>query len=113
MSRDIITLADIYIALVRIREFVVDTTKEGFLEDRKTQSPVLHQLLIIGEATKRLTAEFRDAHIEVNWKEYAGLRDVLIHQYDDVNLEWVWDVLLQELPKLLASVKQILPRPPI
>jgi uncharacterized protein with HEPN domain len=113
MSRDIVTLADIYIALVRIREFVAAMTRDSFLVDRKTQSAVLHQMMIIGEAAKRLSAEFLQAHPEVNWKELAGLRDVLIHQYDDVNLQWVWDMIVAEFPELLPRVAQILPYPPI
>jgi uncharacterized protein with HEPN domain len=113
MSRDIVTLADIYIALVRIQEFVAGMTREEFLGDRKTQSAVLHQMMIIGEATKRLSAEFRQAHAKVNWKEYAGLRDLLIHQYDDVNLQWVWDMVVEEFPQFFVRVAQILPYPPI
>lgn len=113
MSRDIVTLADIYIALVRIREFIANMNEDEFLGDGKTQSAVLHRMLVIGEATKRLSPDFRQAHSEVNWKEYAGFRDVLIHQYDDVNLETVWDIVTNELPKLFAQVERILPSPPI
>ncbi len=113
MSRDLVTLADVYIALVRIREFIAGLTKEEFLGDAKTHSAVLHKLLIIGEATKRLSPEFRRGHPDVNWKEYAGFRDVLIHQYDDVNLETVWDIVANELPELFTQVERILPSPPI
>jgi uncharacterized protein with HEPN domain len=113
MSRDLVTLADIYIALVRIQEFIAGMTKEEFLDDVKTQSAVLHRLLLIGEGIKRLSSDFRDAHPEVNWKEYAGFRDVLIHQYHDVNLSTVWDIVTNELPELFAQVARILPQPPI
>jgi len=111
MTRDFTTLADIHIALLRIHEFIADMTREQFLADRKTQSAVIHQLIVIGEATKRLSPDFRLAHAEVSWKEYAGLRDVLTHQYDDVNLEWVWDTLVIELPELRGRVEQLLPPP--
>jgi uncharacterized protein with HEPN domain len=70
---------------------------------------VLHQLTVIGEATKRLSPEFRQAHPDVKWSEYAGLRDILIHQYDGVNLEWIWDAVQHDLPVLLANVKPLLP----
>jgi uncharacterized protein with HEPN domain len=113
MSRDIVTLADIYIALVRIHEFVANMTKDQFLGDVKTQSAVLHRLLIIGEATKRLSPAFRQAHSDVKWKDYAGFRDVLIHQYDDVNLETVWDIVTYELPELFRQIEPLLPSPPI
>lgn len=112
MSRDIVTLTDVYIALVRIREFIAGVTKEEFVGDEKTHSAVLLKLMVIGEAIKRLTPEFREAHSEVKWKEYAGFRDVLIHQYDDVNLETVWDIVTNELPELLSQVERVLPSPP-
>jgi uncharacterized protein with HEPN domain len=113
MSRDFVTLADIYIALVRIQEFIAGMSKDEFLGDSKTQSAVLHRLLVIGEATKRLSSDFREANSGVNWKEYAGFRDVLIHQYDDVNLETVWDIVTDELPEFFSRIRQILPSTPI
>jgi uncharacterized protein with HEPN domain len=113
MSRDLVTLADVYIALTRIREFIADMTRDDFVDDEKTHSAVLLKLMIIGEAIKRLSSEFREAHSEVNWKEYAGFRDVLIHQYDDVNLETVWDIVTNELPVMFERVARILPQPPI
>ncbi|MCI0333054.1 MAG: DUF86 domain-containing protein [Planctomycetes bacterium] len=113
MSRDIVTLTDVYIALVRIREFVAGMTKEEFVSDEKTYSAVLLKLMVIGEAIKRLAPDFRQAHSDVKWKEYAGFRDILIHQYDDVNLETVWDIVTNELPEFFAQVERILPSPPI
>lgn len=76
MSRDMITLADVYIAIRRIQQFVEGISREEFLGDVMIQSAVLHQFAIIGEAVKRLSSEFREAHDEEIWKEYAGLRDV-------------------------------------
>jgi uncharacterized protein with HEPN domain len=113
MSRDLVTLADVYIALVHIREFVAGMNRDEFVSDEKTHSAVLLKLMVIGEAIKRLSPDFRTAHPQVNWKDYAGFRDVLIHQYDDVNLGTVWDVVANELPALFVHVAQILPQPPI
>jgi uncharacterized protein with HEPN domain len=113
MSRDVVTLTDAYIALIAIRDFVAGMTKDEFVSDDKTQSAVLHKLMLIGEAIKRLSSDFRQAHSGVDWKGYAGFRDVLIHQYDDVNLETVWDIVDNELPLLLAQVERLLPQPPI
>ena len=84
----------------------------GFAEDAKTRSAVLHQLLILGEAVKRLPGPFRDAHPSIPWRAMAGLRDVLIHAYDDVDEAEVWRTLTEELPHVLREVEPLLPPPP-
>ncbi len=60
-------------------EFLGEATVAGLKADLKTQSAVLHQLMILGEAIKRISLEFRAAHPDVAWKKAAGMRDVLIH----------------------------------
>lgn len=80
-----------------------------FVEDLKTQSAVLHQLLIIGEAEKRLTPEFRAAHPEVPWKLIAGTRDKLIHFYEGVDLEETWKTIEADLPHLIQRIEPLVP----
>lgn len=82
MSRDEGNLLDVVKAARLAIEFNGEAEKAEFLTDLKTQSAVLHQLLIIGEAVKRLSPEFRAAHPEVPWKLIAGTRDKLIHFYE-------------------------------
>ncbi len=71
------------------------------------QSAVVRELQVIGEATKALSPEFRAAHPQIPWKSMAGLRDVLVHDYDTIDAEEVWlivkndvSVLDRELAKL-------------
>ena len=71
-------------------EFLGKHGKEDFFGDAKTQSAILHQLLLLGEAVKRLSDEFRARHEEVPWKMISGMRDKLIHEYEAVDLEEVW-----------------------
>jgi uncharacterized protein with HEPN domain len=59
----------------------------GFLSDLKTQSAVLHQLMVLGEAVRRLATGFRESHPEIPWALMAGMRDKLIHAYDAVDLD--------------------------
>ncbi|HZS50774.1 MAG TPA: DUF86 domain-containing protein [Bryobacterales bacterium] len=98
MSRDEGNLLDILKAARLAIEFKGQTDKDEFLADLKTQSAVLHQLLIIGEAVKRLSPEFRGAHPEVPWKLIAGTRDKLIHFYEGVDLDEVWKMVTADLP---------------
>ena len=84
MPRDDAHLLDILRSARLAIEFKGSADKAEFLSDAKTQSAVLHQLLIIGEAVKRMSPEFRAAHPEVPWKAIAGTRDKLIHFYEGV-----------------------------
>ena len=109
VPRDLATLLDIRLACDRILEFVAESNSDEFAEDAKTQSAVLHQLLIVGEATKRLSTEFRTAHAGVPWSQ-SGMRDRLIHGYDDVDLAAVWSTATMDVPRLLAEIRLHLPR---
>ncbi|OGI64104.1 MAG: hypothetical protein A2W18_01240 [Candidatus Muproteobacteria bacterium RBG_16_60_9] len=108
MSRDDAIVLDILKSAQLVIEFVGSLDKEAFLRDRKTQSAVLHQLLLVGEAVKRLSENYRAAHPEIPWKRVAGMRDVLIHQYDDV--DEVWKTVKAEIPKLSSQLQSLDPR---
>lgn len=101
-------LLDIRLAAERILEFTREMRREDFLADLKTQSAVLHQLLVLGEAVKRLSQDFRAAHAETPWPLIAGTRDRLIHEYDAVDLEEVWGTARRDIPDLLARVSRLL-----
>jgi len=73
---------------------------------------VLHQLLVVGEAVKRLSPEFRAAHPEVPWRLIAGTRDKLIQFYEGVDLEEVWKMASAELPQLIRQVEPLTPPAP-
>lgn len=109
MSRDEAALFDIERALRLISDFTVDTDSLAFFEDLKTQSAVLHQLLVLGEAVKRLSPEFREAHPSIPWVLIAGMRDNLIHEYDSVDLDEVWRTAKHDVPALLQSLSAWLP----
>jgi uncharacterized protein with HEPN domain len=89
MHRDDATLLDIATAARLIVEFTKGMDKAAFLDDIKTQSSVLHQLMVLGEAVKRLSDGFRARHPKIPWTLMAGMRDKLIHGYDIVDLEEV------------------------
>ncbi|MCM1985110.1 DUF86 domain-containing protein [Lyngbya confervoides BDU141951] len=84
-------------------------TQADFASDRKTQSAVLYQIAILGEAVKRLPQEFRSQHPDIPWTAMAGMRDKLIHDYEGVDVARVWLTLESSIPSLLNSIEPLLP----
>jgi uncharacterized protein with HEPN domain len=109
MQRDEATLVDLYKASRLALRFVEEMTRETFLKDLKAQAAVLHELMIIGEAAKRLSQDFRKAHPEIRWRLMAGMRDKLIHAYDAVDLEEVWKTLHADIPELITFLAPFVP----
>jgi len=112
MQQDEAILLDIAEAARLVPAFIEGMTKDAFLDDLKTQSAVLHQLMIIGEAVKRLSHEFRAQNPEIPWALIAGMRDHLIHAYDAVDLDEVWKTATSDVPDLLAKIEPLLPKKP-
>jgi uncharacterized protein with HEPN domain len=108
MSRDLATILDVSRAARLILEFTANMNLEAFVGDVKTQSAVLHQLLVIGEAVKRLSGEFRTRHPVAPWDEIAGMRDKLIHAYDAVDLDEVWNTADRDIPALLRAIEPLM-----
>ena len=82
---------------------------EQFARDPFRESAVLHHLTIAGEATKRLSAAFRETHSTVNWRAVAGMRDVIVHRYDS---DEDWSIATTSVQNLLAYIEPLLPEPP-
>jgi len=101
-------LSDILDAIEKIAQFIQGMTFDQFAQDHKTFFAVIRALEIIGEATKNISAEIRVSHPEIPWRQMAGMRDKLIHDYSGVNLTVVWNAALDELPKLKPAIRQVL-----
>jgi uncharacterized protein with HEPN domain len=110
MRRDEATLLDIATAARLVLEFINGMDKVTFLDDIKTQSSVLHQLMVLGEGAKRLSDDFRARHPEIPWTLMAGMRDKLIHGYDIVDLEEVWKTANRDVPDFLQWLEPRLPK---
>lgn len=109
MSRDNASLLDIVQAGQLILQFAQGLSRDQLASDLRTQSAILYQIAIMGEATKRLSRQFREHHPEVPWDDIAGMRDIVAHQYDRIDLDIVWQVIQRNIPELLNVLVTLLP----
>ena len=109
MKRDfILFIKDILESIENIEDFVAGFSKEDFWDDKKTQDAVIRNIEIIGEAVKNIPEIIRQKYPNVEWKKIAGIRDILIHNYLGTDLEIVWGIIKNNLPKLKKEIKLII-----
>jgi uncharacterized protein with HEPN domain len=82
--------------------------RESFLSDRTMQHAVIRCLTVVGEAANRVSAETRDALPDVTWGEAVGLRNVLVHEYQRIDLSHVWTIVETDLPPLVNALNAYL-----
>lgn len=80
--------------------------------DTIRRDAALWSLTVIGEAATKVSKEYRDAHAAVPWREIIGLRNVLVHNYAEVDLDIVWDVIHEAIPKLIPVLERLIPPDP-
>ncbi len=108
MKRDNAYLQHILDAISNIEKFIKGLTKEDFLDNVEKQYAVLRGLEIIGEAAKNISRELKKKYPHIPWREIAGMRDKLIHQYFGVNLDLVWETVKTKLPELKDQISTVL-----
>jgi len=107
MLRDKQTLVDILTAIQQILKYVQDINQTQLKQDDEKQAAILYRLIIIGEATKRLSDQLRERYPAIPWRQMAGLRDVVIHDYDELDFDILWNVIHINLPDILPEIQSI------
>ncbi len=108
MQRDEAYLLDVLQAAQLAITYVEGKTLEAFLEDLQLQDSVIRRLEIAGEASRRVSEQTKAVHPELPWHDMIGMRNFLIHEYGNVDLQIVWDTLQLDLPPLITALERIL-----
>ena len=102
-----IYLEDILFSITLIEKYTKDLAYNEFEESHDAQDKVLRRLEIIAEAAKKLPEEIRLKNSQVPWKSIIGLRNIITHNYDDVNLKEIWQIVSQHLPETKKQIELI------
>ena len=108
MQLEELYLQDILESISNIEDFLQNIEKEEFLTSKLLQSAVIHQLMIIGEASARLTDELKARYPNTPWKKIVGLRNITAHAYFTIDWEAIWTTISTHLEPLRKEVREIL-----
>jgi len=107
MKNNLIYIKHIRDAIYKIESFLEGVSKNEFIEeDSLTQSAVIRQLEIIGEASKKVEENFKEKHPEIPWRDMSDTRNKVIHDYFQVDYELIWDIYEKDLPKLKREIEK-------
>ena len=82
--------------------------REAVFSSRTLQDAIIRNLQVLCESTQRVDSRHKDRHPEIHWASIAGMRNVLVHDYFDVDFQTVWDVVTRDLPGLDKAMRAIL-----
>jgi uncharacterized protein with HEPN domain len=107
MQRDAANLLDILQSAVKAVEYTEGVHVDEFLKNTIIQDAVIRRMEIIGEAARRISQDCKNKYPDLPWKEMTSMRNLLIHEYDDVDGEEVWLTVKNDLPKLISALQII------
>jgi len=103
-----IFLQHIIESIEAIEDYVNGVSKKEFRQDQEKQDAIVRRIEIIGEAARNLPIDFRKKHPQVDWRAMAGMRDVVVHEYFGIDLNIVWNTVIQDLPRLKINILKII-----
>jgi uncharacterized protein with HEPN domain len=106
-ARDAGILLDLIHAAEKILTFTAHKDKAVFVGNAQSVSAVSFEIAVLGEAVKHLSAHLQSKHSEIPWRKIAGMRDRLIHGYNDIDVDELWNTAIRDVPTLLAELRKI------
>jgi len=108
MRDDRVYLKHIRDSLLEVRQFIEGESYESFLENRMMQNAVMRSFEVVGEAARRVSPEFREAHPELPWRLMGDFRNKLIHDYFGLDLDIIWTTATEDAPRLLVQIEGLI-----
>ena len=108
LNRDRPSLEDMLRAARKARDHAQGATRESLPSIPMRLDAVLYEIVVLGEAARRLSTKIRAAHPEVPWREIIGMRSIITHCYDQIDDDELWRVIERDLPDLIAKLEAIL-----
>ncbi len=109
MWRDDAYMLDMLLAARKVQSYTRNVNLERFRDDDLIQNAVMHQIQIIGEAARKISRQYKDAHSEIPWQMIIGMRNRLVHEYFDIIPERVWDVVDRDIPEVIQLIEPFVP----
>lgn len=107
--RDLHSLLDIVHSAKIIMKYVKGVSQDSFTENEQLQDALIRRLLVVGEAAGRVSKAGQEELPTVDWKQIRGLRNRLVHEYDDISLQVVWDITQTEIENPIADLESVIP----
>ncbi|MDK2978729.1 MAG: hypothetical protein PWP52_1443 [Bacteroidales bacterium] len=107
MKEDLVYIEHIMDCIRKIKDYSYHLDRDDFLKNELVQDAIIRNIEIIGEATKNVSAGFKQSYPDIPWKEMAGMRDKLVHDYLGVDVEVVWATIHQDIPFLEQQIQKI------
>ncbi|HEY83862.1 MAG TPA: DUF86 domain-containing protein [Chloroflexi bacterium] len=104
MKDDRLYLVHISECITRIEEYTDGKEQKDFLDSYLIQDAVLRNLQVLAESTQRLSPEIKNAHPDIPWRQIAGFRNILVHDYLGINLKQIWLLVEKDLPDLISKI---------
>lgn len=104
-----IFLLHIIESIEKLEEITTTTSKESFLSSWILQDAILKNFIVIGEAVSNIDEEIKQKYPQINWRGAKSMRNFIVHEYFSVDLNFVWETILETLPNFKKDISKIIP----
>jgi uncharacterized protein with HEPN domain len=109
MERDLQSLLDMLQSAQIVVGYAAGRSRDELVTDLQFQDALIRRLLIIGEASNRVSETTRQTLLTIPWSAIDGMRNRLVHEYDELDLDIVWDTATNSIPTLISELEKVVP----